>query len=182
MKIFGVAMRSICILLAAMMLTGCLQDFFVSGQSEPEEYVPQEEAAPPARRPPGRPNPNTAIQEIYAHFEGNISESMYRERFKEVVGITSLPADRLHARISNPRGGLTDVVIIRPQTSATSDVREILYRYRDRRIAEFENFDILGSLEIARSAIVFEHGEYLILLMTADNDEAQIIINRYMPL
>ena len=119
---------------------------------------------------------------IYEFFEGSVYESVDMERLKEIIGITRLPASSLYARHSHPRGGLADVVIIKPEVSAESEVREALYRYRDRRIAEFENFDVLGSLEIARGAVIFEHGEYLILLMTSDNDEAHSIINWYIPL
>ena len=182
MKNIGAVIHVIAILLVCTMLTGCLQDIFAVGQ----DYDPDE--AEPVVEEPEAPeqqidfNPDAALRAIYAHFEGHISVRMSFNHFKEVAGIDEFPATRLYARHSNPRGGLTDVVIIRPQFASAGEVREILYRYRDRRIAEFENFDILGSLEIVRTAVVFEHGEYLILLMTADNDEAQIIINRYMPL
>lgn len=179
MNNIGVTARAITILLAGFMLTGCF--LFATDANAPIEATPAiiEIELPEL---PDNPSPDTALAAIYTHFEGHISDRMSFALLMEIIGIDEIPADRLYARHSNARGGLTDVIIIRPHSMSMGEVREILYRYRDRRVEEFENFDILGSLNIARSAVIFEHGEYLVLLMTADNDEAQIIINRHMPL
>ncbi|MCL2068560.1 MAG: DUF4358 domain-containing protein [Oscillospiraceae bacterium] len=168
------------VLITAALLNGCV---FIQTQDTESEPPATETPTDNVRETPAVSGPRIALREIYISIgPGNKSELVGMDRLLEIIGITSLPAAEIYARYSDPRGGLADVVIIKPEEESMVEVREALYRYRDRRVAELENFDVLGSLDIAQNAVIFEHGEYVVLLMTPDNDAAQMIISQFMPL
>lgn len=49
------------------------------------------------------------------------------------------------------------------------------------RVKEFENFDIYNSYRIAQDAVIFEQGEYVVMLMLDDTETARAVINRHLP-
>jgi hypothetical protein len=176
------SLAPVSILIAAALLTGCFDLQSSSGRPAPESRILTPETSAPVREVAAAANPGRAIREIYIWNGDHISELVDVERLMEIIGITSFPAAEVYARYSDPRGGLADVVIIKPEEGGMIEVREALYLYRDRRVIEFEHFDVLGSLNIAQNAIIFEHGEYVVLLMTSDNDAALLIVNQFIPL
>ena len=47
-------------------------------------------------------------------------------------------------------------------------------------MALFQNFDIYNAYEIASNGVIFQRGNYYILLMIDDAESAQEIIERYI--
>lgn len=100
---------------------------------------------------------------------------------EKITGITSDDAIEAVAYSSEAKKGLANVFIIRPYPSLREDVRDKLLSYRETKIREFENFDILDSYTIAKNAIVYDQGEYLVMLMLSDIESAQSAIDAYIP-
>jgi len=169
----------ICLLLVAVLITsGC--------KNTPARPALQEEVLVMAAdiemtTAPEVADPEGAIDAIYASLDSYIAKDLNLAQLKDVIGLMELRAEKVYARYSEPKGGLADVVIIKPRKTYEVEVREALYRYIDRRVSEFEFFDVLGSYDIAQNAIIFEQGEYIVMLMLADNEAAQTILNQYMP-
>ena len=174
--------RLLCVIaLLAMMLAGC-GGVVQAAQQPPREQVNLPAVNVPLRQAPVTADPKTAIDKIYGEDGGYIAQDIDKARLTEIIGVLEFPAVEVYARYSDPKGGLIDVVIAKPERGSEADVREALYQYCDRRVEEFGNYDILDSLKIAQGAVVFEQGGYAIMLMTKDNEAAQVIIDQYIPL
>ena len=77
--------------------------------------------------------------------------------------------------------GIADVIIMRPKAGKEDEVREALQTIKLSRMSLFQNYDIYNSYSIAENGIIYQRGDYTILLMI-DNDEAvQEIIDSYIP-
>ena len=85
-----------------------------------------------------------------------------------------------YGRYSDGRFGIADVFILRPKTGYESEAREALETIKLNRMALFQNFDIYNAYEIAPHGVIFQRGNYYILLMIDDAESAQEIIERYI--
>jgi len=171
-----------CFLLAfAVLLSGCKNTPAHSVQLQENTLAIAADINIDTASAPEVANPKGAIDAIYANLESYIAKDLTYTQLKEVIGVMELRVDIVFARYSEAKGGLADVVIIKPQKNCEIEIREALYRYIDRRVSEFEFYNILNSYEIAQNAIIFEQGEYVVMLMLEDNEAAQSIINQYMP-
>jgi hypothetical protein len=132
-------------------------------------------------------DPKAAVKEIYAMPEladavtYSLSSAALTKSFPE------LDAESLVSyagKLSSPDGGLADVVFFEPAEGERAAAREALQKYQEARIREFENYDILGAFKIAQDAIVIDQGDYVILLMLAEDlvKPAREIIDNYIPL
>ena len=170
----------VCLLLIATFLfSACAA---TATNSAPKEEVLVMAADVGAGAAPVVADPEGALNAIYESLDSYIAKELSYTGLKEVIGVMELRVDKVYARYSDARGGLADVVIIKPKKNYEVELREALYRYVDRRVSEFEAYDILNSHEIAQNAVIFEQGEYIIMLMLADNDAAQTIIDQYLPI
>lgn len=61
------------------------------------------------------------------------------------------------------------------------NVTNSLKERKDDRIREFSNYDIYNSTQISENAVIFERGDYVIMLMLEDNTTAREIIEKYIP-
>ena len=77
--------------------------------------------------------------------------------------------------------GVQDTYILRPVSGRESDVREALQRRQDDMIARYDDYDVYGAYEISRNGMIFEQGEYLVMLMHEDNEAVRSIIDQYIP-
>lgn len=166
--------------LAAFMLcatTACNDD----GQSAEDEQQINTVSAEDA-------DPERAVAEVYATLPDARAEELTEERFAEYFPDLADITEMYAGKISDPVGGLADVIIIRPVAdeenaqTVRQTVHDALLSYQETRVREFENYDILDSLTIATEAQVFAQGDYEVLLMLPDNDAAREIIDRYLPL
>lgn len=129
-------------------------------------------------------DPQTAVSKIYESFEEYDAENLTSWRLDEFLGIKEADLKEYYGKISEPEEGLADVIIIRPKEAKREDVQLALSKYKERRMAEFENYDILDAYSIAQNAVIYDQGDYIILLMLADTDidSARAIIDEYIPL
>lgn len=168
-KLMGIAM-----LVLSVALSGCASQ-------------PEEEAAAAATYPVSSESkltaadPSGAVKAVYATLKEHKEEKLNAETAEEIVGISSSEVVELHAYVSDVKYGLCDIIIAKPLTSNRDDVREYLYKYKEQRIREFENYDILNAYSIAQNAVVYDQGDYVILLMLEDNEAAKVIIDEYIP-
>lgn len=133
-------------------------------------------------------NPQQVILDVYATLPESRTEPLTDRMFAELFPGLEDCVQTYDGRISDPTGGLADVLILRPLDGETDGranrdvVHDTLRIYQDTRIREFENYDILDALSIATNAEVFVQGDYVILLMLPDNESARSIIDQYIPL
>ena len=126
-------------------------------------------------------DPAGAIQAIYDTLEEYSATLLNGEEMAEVLDFSSILVSDAYISVSDSHFGLADILILKPLASSRDRVREELYRYKDRRVQESENYDILGSYAIAQDAVVYDQGNYVILLMLADNEAGKMIIDQYIP-
>jgi hypothetical protein len=130
-------------------------------------------------------DPVTAVNEIYEA----LPDAQTREltNYELTQNFPDLDPESLISytgRLSSPDGGLADVVFFEPAEGERDAAREALHLYQEQRIREFENYDILGAFQIAQDAIVIDQGDFVILLMLAEEqvEAAREIIDQYIPL
>ena len=97
------------------------------------------------------PDPSGAIEAVYAQEALNevVTEVVDDARMQEILVNPDFVAEDLYARYSNPKNGLADVIIVKAGDGDNETMFTWLYRYQDRRVAEFENYDILDAHAIA---------------------------------
>ncbi len=100
---------------------------------------------------------------------------------EEVFGVPAEDVDEVVAYTSDPKNGLCDLALILPKEGKDDEVREALMQYAAVRAESFKNYDILGAYSIAQNATVFSQGDYVVMLMLPDNDQARDILDEYMP-
>jgi hypothetical protein len=126
-------------------------------------------------------DPAGAIEEIYASLEEYSAEQLDTQAIYEIMGITGYQTEEAFVHYSDPKSGLADIAIFKPNSTSKDAIRESLYGFKDQRIREFENYNILDSYTIAQNALIYDQGEYVILLMLEDNEAAKTIIDYYIP-
>ncbi len=104
-----------------------------------------------------------------------------QDTVKEVFGVESEDVEEVIAYRSDAKSGLCDVALILPKADKADEVREALMQYAALRAESFKNYDILGAYSIAQNTAVFNQGDYVVMLMLPDNDQARDILDAYMP-
>lgn len=173
MKIYRQALAAA--LAAVFLLAGCTQE------AEPalaDNGVSIREAVLTA-------DPQAAIDDVYETLPDARVDDLDLLRFRDLFPELEEVVESYYGKVSDATGGLADMIILKPVDDATATrdtIRDALRRYQDRRIQEFENYDILDSFSIATEAEVYSQGDYLILLMLPDLEAAREIVDQYIPL
>lgn len=155
-------------------LSGC-----ATAPDEPEAAV----AVAGIREVATEADPEGAVAAVYAVLEEEPEATVLDdEGLLEIVGIDPSKVMEYCAYYTSPSSGLADIIILKPYDITRDEVREALYLYKEKRVQEFENYDILGAYSIAQNALVYDQGDYVILMMQQDNDEARAIVDGYIPL
>lgn len=131
--------------------------------------------------PSKKADPEAAMLEIYEDIDIQDVELLLIEDIEETLGITRESLEDYCMVTTSGRFGLADVIILKPVESKREDIRQALLLYREKRITEFEKYDIKDSTRISREAVIYGQGDYLILLMLDDNAAAEKIIDKYIP-
>ena len=87
----------------------------------------------------------------------------------------------IYGRYTDGRFGIADVFVARPAPGKGAAVREALITIRTARTSLFKNFDIFGSSSIAENGVIYNRGDYMILLMIKDTEGARAILDEYIP-
>jgi len=125
--------------------------------------------------------PEQAVEAIYQSLEGGSAQRVSGEELDEVFGLAPHMVVEAVAYVSDVSGGLRDIAIVMPAPDMEDQAREALNQYAASRAASFRNYDILGSYSIASGAVIFNQGDYLVMLMLPDNDAAREILDQYLP-
>lgn len=157
---------------------------FMTGCQSAQEPLPRAVMMPEVsiRETVDAAEPEKAVAEIHELFSECKATELDDVEMEDRLGISGEDVREHHIYLSDPKSGLVDLVILLPVQDKRDALRESLYRYRDRCVEEYRNYDILNSLSIAQEAQVFDQGDYLILVMTPDNEAAREIIDKFIPL
>lgn len=162
------------VILSVGMMAGCTQE-----QKQAESVQALYTAN--AKEAPVMADPEAAIDDIYASLSEYDAVQMSDRQLEAYTGIDKDAAIEVYGMRSDPKSTLADVIIVKPLPGVREDVRNMLSQYKQERIAEFENFDILDAYSISKSAVIYDQGEYLVMLMLEDNISAQGIVDEYIP-
>ena len=168
-------MRKIILLLLAAFMAATL---FGCGQTKTEAVS----TIVPMRATVEIADPQNAAQSIYAQLENRKITKLSDEQLEEQLRISPDDVEEYLAYLSDPNSGLANLVILLPKADKRDALRTALQLYQSRCMEEYRSYDILSSYSIAQGAQVFDQGDYLILLMMPNNDDAREIIDQYMPL
>lgn len=151
------------------------------GCARAPETVPQQEEII-MKKTVTTADPKAAVDAIYETMPESVTTVLNGYAMEQNYPGMAEITDAYYGRISDPNGGLCDLLIVKPKKGKRDAVRDLMHQYQEKRIREFENYDILGAFEIAGDAVVIDQGEYVILLMLPDNDAVREIIDQYIPL
>lgn len=127
-------------------------------------------------------DPAGAASAIYESLETvPVLTEVDQNTVEEVFGVESEDVEEVTAYSSDAKSGLCDVALILPKADKADEVREALMQYAALRAESFKNYDILGAYSIAQNTAVFSQGDYVVMLMLPDNDQARDILDAYMP-
>lgn len=127
-------------------------------------------------------SPQEAVDEIYDSLKAYEATALNSLRLQEDLELSASDLSEYYGKISNANEGLADVIIALPKEDKRESIRLSLSKYKEKRIAEFENYDILDAYTISQDAVIYDQGAYIIMLMLADNEAAREIIDAYIPL
>ena len=99
------------------------------------------------------------------------------EDMEEIFGFDLDDILDYSVRFSEKGYGVADIFIIRPTAKGEENVFDCLRQIKENKIAEAENYDIYGSLELAKNAEIYSRGDYIIMLMIADEANIKSQIN-----
>lgn len=152
------------------------------GAPQPDSRAEGSEQEISIREAVTRPTPHLAVEEIYDLLPDARPESITTQLFGQLFPDLRDKVEEYYGCVSDPNGGLADILILLPDPEEKDTVREALLVYQEKRIRQFETYDILDAYNIAKNAVVFDQGDYIVLSMLPDNDAAQDILDRHMPL
>lgn len=127
-------------------------------------------------------DPQAAIDEIYANFErtNGLRNATYKE-VEDVMGFDLDTIEEHHIRYMETDYGASDVYIIKAKEGQEETVRQAMKDWQEARVRTFIGYDIYNSTSISENAVIFQRGDYLVMLMLEDNDSARAIVEKYIP-
>lgn len=127
-------------------------------------------------------DPQTALEEIYALQErsGGLVDAT-DEIMTDVMGFDLELIEEYYVRYMETDFGCSDVYIIKAAEDQQEAVRQAMKNWQESRIRAFNGYDIYDSSSISENGVIFQRGEYLVLLMLEDNDAARAVIEQYIP-
>jgi hypothetical protein len=126
-------------------------------------------------------DPQTAVDAIYGSLEAYQAEPISEFRTEEQLGLAPEHVAGCYGKISDANDGLADIVIILPEEGHSEDVHIAMSKYKEKRMAEFEDYDILDAYSISQNAAIYDQGDYVVMLMLADVEAARELVDYYMP-
>lgn len=126
--------------------------------------------------------PQDAVDAIYASLGSYKAKPVTSADLSEIFEIESGAVKQYYGMLSESNEGLADVLILLPDGAKHDTIQLALSKYKEKRMAEFENYDILDAYAISQNAVIYPQGGYIIMLMLSDNDTARGIIDEYIPL
>ena len=125
--------------------------------------------------------PERAAIAIHEALGNDRADRVSEDDLDEVFGLAPYMVVDAVAYVTDITRGLSEVTIVEPAPGMADEVREVLNQYRISRAASFRNYDILNAYSIASNAVVFNQGDYVVMLMLPDNEAAREILDQYLP-
>lgn len=129
---------------------------------------------------PKRADPQSAIEAIYKE-NTVLKVAPADDALMEKLGFDLSDIYSYNVMYSEGSFGLADTYIIRPYADRMDAVRELLHDVKFNRTKEFERYDILDAYNIAQNGMIYQQGDFAILLMLEDNEAAADLINEFIP-
>ncbi|MEG2295420.1 MAG: DUF4358 domain-containing protein [Oscillospiraceae bacterium] len=132
-------------------------------------------------------DPLAAINDIYATSNPDIKDLYVVDevRLNQQYLIDPSQVQEFYITVTDinydMRTGIANTFIIKPQPDKLEDIKNKLRDIQDVYIENTANFNVYNSADIAKNAIVFLQGEYVIMLMHEDNQKIINIIDRHIP-
>lgn len=130
---------------------------------------------------PKAADPVGAINKIYESIDIEEVFDADDTSLKEVFGIDYQDTEQYFIKYSLAKTGLSAVCIIKPAEGKTQAIKDAYLAKKTACIEQTQSYDILNSYEIAKKAEIYEHGDYVIMLMVEDLDAAHAAIDSFMP-
>ena len=169
------------LLALAMVLT---LTFVFTACSSPEaetETVKPESAVEEAETAPAVADPETALEKIYEQLTRTTGlVDADDDIVSDVMGFDLETIEEYWIRYMETDFGASDVYIIKPVEGQEDTVRKDMKEWQESRIRAFSGYDIYNSTAISENAVIFTRGDYLVMLMLEDNDEARSILETYI--
>lgn len=148
---------------------------------EPKQTAAEEKEGEQQPEPP-QPDPQGALEEIYAQLDRSSGlVDATDEEMSDVMGFDLDTIEEYYVRYMETDFGVSDVYIIKPVDGQEETVRQDLKDWQEARTRAFMDYDIYNSTSISANAVIFQRGEYLVMLMLEDNDAARSIIDAHIP-
>ena len=128
-------------------------------------------------------DPKKALDEIYAQLMDRTTGLMnatYAE-VRDVMGFDLETLEEFYIRYMETDYGASDVYILKPVKGQEDTVRQVLKNWQESRVRSFIGYDIYNSTEISQNAVIFQRGDYIVMLMMEDNEVARNILEQYIP-
>ena len=126
-------------------------------------------------------DPQAAADAIYATVENCKNEKLDAAGLGSFYNISSVDTEQFLVYRTDPASKLCDLAIILPKEDKRDRIRESLQLYKEKRMAEFKDYDLFDAHKIAEGAVIYDQGDYLVMLMLPDNESAQELINAHIP-
>ncbi len=125
--------------------------------------------------------PENAVKEIFFQSEimglHDLDETVLQERFD----ISPELYTEYYGKYADGRYGVSDIFILRPAEGREAELKEALEQVKIARINEFQNYNIYNALENAEDALIFNRGDYMVMVMTNDAEGVKELIGKYLP-
>jgi len=170
-------MKYLISLLLALLLT-----FSMTACGSAEEPESPSEELPAEETMITEADPQAAIDEIYIDFErtNGLRNATYKE-VEDVMGFDLDTIEEYYIRYMETDYGASDVYIIKAKEGQEETVRQAMKDWQEARVRTFIGYDIYNSTSISENAVIFQRGDYLVMLMLEDNDSARTIVEKYIP-
>ncbi len=130
----------------------------------------------------GDADPAAALDAIYADLSVKKLKDADSQDLKTFFQLDTSMLESFHVRYTSGKYGLSNVFILKPKSGYADDIKVQLQTIQENLMEEFKQFDVNNSYSIAQSAEIYNHGDYVIMLMLADNEAAREILDAYLPL
>lgn len=124
---------------------------------------------------------NNALDDIYYNVNIMGVQEVTEEGLAKDFGLDTSVFSEIYGRYTDGRFGIADIFIVRPAHGKDAEARDALITIRTARTSLFKNFNIYGASELAEGGIIYSQGDYLILLMIDNSDNARTILNEHIP-
>ena len=130
---------------------------------------------------PSEADPAAALEEIYENVDTLGLTDAEDDELAEEFYLSDDMYEECYIRYVEGIYGVADTFIVKPAEGQRDAVLEALNQCRLDLISENETMDVHNSAEIAKNALIYEQGGYVIMIAHEDDDAVKAIISQYIP-